>query len=194
MKLSELNDLTFDNIGSWPLPAKVGLVVIVCAAILGVGWWKGINPLIDELTAAEKKESELINTLSLRQKKAANLEALKSQLADIQETFGDLLRRLPNKTEVADLLVDITKEGLGAGLEFELFRPGNEQTADFYMELPIQIRVIGRYHEFGRFVSGISDLPRIVTTHNVKISPRSGSTNELVMDMTAKTYRYVEDE
>jgi len=194
MKLSELNDLTFDNIGSWPLPAKIGLVVIVCAAILGVGWWKGINPLIDELTAAEKKESELVNTLSLRQKKAANLEALKSQLADIQETFGDLLRRLPNKTEVADLLVDITKEGLGAGLEFELFRPGNEQTADFYMELPIQIRVIGRYHEFGRFVSGISDLPRIVTTHNVKISPRSGSTNELVMDMTAKTYRYVEDE
>ena len=194
MKLSELNDLTFENIGSWPQPAKIGLIIIVCAAILGVGWWKVISPLREDLAAEQKKESELLTTLSGRQKKAANLEALKSQLADIEETFGDLLRRLPNQTEVADLLVDITKEGLGAGLEFELFRPGQEQTADFYMELPIEIRVIGQYHEFGKFVSGISDLPRIVTTHNVKITPRQDESNELVMDMTAKTYRYVEDE
>lgn len=194
MKLSELNDLTFENIGSWPQPAKVGFIIIVCAAILGVGWWKVISPLREDLAEEQKRESELLTTLSGRQKKAANLEALKSQLADIEETFGDLLRRLPNQTEVADLLVDITKEGLGAGLEFELFRPGNEQTADFYMELPIEIRVIGQYHEFGKFVSGISDLPRIVTTHNVKITPRQDDSNELIMDMTAKTYRYVEDE
>lgn len=194
MKLSELNDLTFENIGSWPQPAKIGLIIIVCAAILGVGWWKVISPLRVELAEKQKRESELLTTLSARQKKAANLEALKSQLADIEETFGDLLRRLPNQTEVADLLVDITKEGLGAGLEFELFRPGQEQTADFYMELPIEIRVIGNYHEFGKFVSGISDLPRIVTTHNVKITPRQNDANELIMDMTAKTYRYVEDE
>lgn len=194
MKLSELNDLTFENIGSWPQPAKIGLIIIVCAAILGVGWWKVISPLRVELAEKQKRESELLTTLSARQKKAANLEALKSQLADIEETFGDLLRRLPNQTEVADLLVDITKEGLGACLEFELFRPGQEQTADFYMELPIEIRVIGNYHEFGKFVSGISDLPRIVTTHNVKITPRQNDANELIMDMTAKTYRYVEDE
>lgn len=194
MKLSELNDLTFENIGSWPQPAKIGLIIIVCAAILGVGWWKVISPLREDLAAEQKKESELLITLSARQKKAANLEALKSQLADIEETFGDLLRRLPNQTEVADLLVDITKEGLGAGLEFELFRPGQEQTADFYMELPIEIRVIGQYHEFGKFVSGISDLPRIVTTHNVRITPRQDDSKELIMDMTAKTYRYVEDE
>ena len=121
-----------------------------------------------------------------------NIAQLRAQLSDIQATFGDLLRRLPNRTEVPDLLVDITKEGLGAGLEFELFKPGQERNADFYMELPIQIKVIGGFHDFGSFVSGISDLPRIVTTHNIDISEQDGGV--LSMNMTAKTYRYVDEE
>lgn len=192
MKLSELNELNFENIGSWPKPAKVGFVVIVCAAIMGLGWWKDISVLKTELASAEAKEQELIGTLESRQRKAANLDALKAQLADIQETFGDLLRRLPNRTEVPDLLVDITKEGLGAGLEFDLFKPGQERNADFYMELPIEIKVTGQFHDFGGFVSGISDLPRIVTTHEVNIN--RGKDDLLTMEMTAKTYRYVDEE
>ena len=118
------------------------------------------------------------------------MPALKQQLEDIKETFGDLLKRLPNKTEVAELLVDISQQGLGAGLEFELFQPGNEKPADFYVELPIKIRVVGDYHEFGNFISGISDLPRIVTSHNIKIS-QSGT--KLSLETTAKTYRYVDE-
>lgn len=192
MKLSDLNELDFENIGSWPQPAKIGFIVIVCAAIMGLGFWKDISKLKEELAQAQKKEGELISTLEARQRKAANLDALRAQLSDIQATFGDLLRRLPNRTEVPDLLVDITKEGLGAGLEFELFKPGQERNADFYMELPIQIKVIGGFHDFGSFVSGISDLPRIVTTHNIDISEQDEGV--LTMNMTAKTYRYVDEE
>ena len=192
MKLSDLNELDFENIGRWPQPAKVGFIVIVCAAIMGLGFWKDISKLKEELAWVQTKESELLSTLEARQRKAANLDALRAQLSDIQATFGDLLRRLPNRTEVPDLLVDITKEGLGAGLEFELFKPGQERNADFYMELPIQIKVIGGFHDFGSFVSGISDLPRIVTTHNIDISEQDGGV--LSMNMTAKTYRYVDEE
>lgn len=192
MKLSDLNELDFENIGSWPQPAKVGFIVIVCTAIMGLGFWKDISKLKEELAQVQRKETELISTLEARQRKAANLDALRAQLSDIQATFGDLLRRLPNRTEVPDLLVDITKEGLGAGLEFELFKPGQERNADFYMELPIQIKVIGGFHEFGSFVSGISDLPRIVTTHNIDISEQDEGV--LTMNMTAKTYRYVDEE
>mgnify|MGYP000597761151 FL=1 len=192
MKLSDLNELDFENIGSWPQPAKVGFIVIVCAAIMGLGFWKDIRKLKEELARVQRQESELISTLEARQRKAANLDALRAQLSDIQATFGDLLRRLPNRTEVPDLLVDITKEGLGAGLEFELFKPGQERNADFYMELPIQIKVIGGFHDFGSFVSGISDLPRIVTTHNIDISEQDEGV--LTMNMTAKTYRYVDEE
>ena len=113
-------------------------------------------------------------------------------MEDIKETFGDLLKRLPNKTEVAALLVDISQQGLGAGLEFVLFQPGKEQPADFYIELPIRITVVGQYHEFGKFISGVSDLPRIVTNHNVKIKPKGDG--KLILETTAKTYRYLDDE
>ena len=112
-------------------------------------------------------------------------------MENIKETFGDLLKRLPNKTEVAALLVDISQQGLGAGLEFELFKPGRERQADFYVELPINISVVGTYHEFGQFISGVSDLPRIVTNHNVKIKPKG---SQLVLQTTAKTYRYMDEE
>jgi len=191
MTMSELNNLSFDNIGSWPKPVKVIFILLVCSAILGLGYWKDISVLQENLEKTKVTETELKVTFSGRQKKAANLEALKTQLEDIKETFGDLLKRLPNKTEVAALLVDISQQGLGAGLEFELFKPGREKPADFYVELPIQITVVGDYHEFGTFISGVSGLPRIVTNHDVKIKPRGDS---LVLETTAKTYRYMDED
>lgn len=192
MKMSDLQNLSLENIGSWPAPVKIAAAVLVASLIIGVGWWRDIDPLQQQLTGEQKKEAELKLAFEGKQKKAANLPALKQQLEDIKETFGDLLRRLPNKTEVAELLVDISQQGLGAGLEFDLFKPGNEQPADFYVELPIEIRVIGNYHQFGTFISGISDLPRIVTSHDVKITPTSGG--RLILQTTAKTYRYVDEE
>jgi type IV pilus assembly protein PilO len=191
MNMSDLNNLTFDNIGSWPGIVKVVFIIIVCSAILGLAYWKDISVLQEDLKKVELAETDLKITFEARQKKAANLEALKLQLENIKETFGDLLKRLPNKTEVAALLVDISQQGLGAGLEFELFKPGKEQPADFYVELPIQISVVGEYHDLGKFISGVSDLPRIVTNHDVKIRPKG---DKLVLETTAKTYRYMDED
>lgn len=192
MKMSDLNNLTFDNIGTWPIPIKIVFTLLICGAILGVAYWKDISPLQLDLEKVQNEEVDLKLTFETKQKKAANLNALKQQLEDIKETFGDLLKRLPNKTEVAALLVDISQQGLGAGLEFELFKPGAEHPADFYVELPIQIRVIGDYHAFGTFISGVSDLPRIVTNHDIRIA--STSNGKLSLETVAKTYRYMDEE
>lgn len=192
MKLSDLNNLTLDNIGTWPILVKAAFTLLMCAAILGTAYWKDINPLQDDLKKVQDEETGLKVSFDTKQKKAANLSALKQQLADIKETFGDLLKRLPNKTEVAALLVDISQQGLGAGLEFELFKPGAEHPADFYVELPIEIRVTGNYHAFGTFISGVSDLPRIVTNHDIHI--KEGKDNALVLETVAKTYRYMDED
>lgn len=192
MTLSDLNNLSFDNIGSWPVPIKIAFITIICTGILGVGYWRDVSVLQEDLQKVKAEEVDLRITFEGRQKKAANLNALKQQLEDIKETFGDLLKRLPNKTEVAALLVDISQQGLGAGLEFVLFKPGKEQPADFYIELPIRITVVGQYHQFGKFISGVSDLPRIVTNHNVNIKPKGDG--KLILETTAKTYRYLDDE
>ena len=199
MSMADLNDLSLDNIGSWPLPIKIVGAVLIFAGIVGAGWYYDIKELQVQLEKVRSEEGDLKLAFEAKQKKAANLPALKQQLEDIKETFGDLLKRLPDKTEVAELLVDISQQGVGAGLEFELFKPGSEQPADFYVELPIQIRVMGEYHEFGNFISGVSDLPRIVTNHDIKIAPgpqQSGSrpAARLILETTAKTYRYIDEE
>ena len=141
---------------------------------------------------AKRKEIELRNSFEFKQQKAANLPALKQQLKDIEETFGDLLKRLPSKSEIGELLVDISQQGLGAGLEFELFKPGDEQPRDFYAEVPIEIKVIGSYHQFGNFISGVSDLPRIVTNNKLVIY-RDKKEGEMILETVAKTYRYLDD-
>jgi len=192
MNMSDLNNLNAENIGSWPLPVKIFCAVLVFAAIGFLGWQYDVKELQENLAKARQKEVTLSAEFETKQRKAANLPALKQQLEDIKETFGDLLKRLPNKTEVAELLVDISQQGLGAGLEFELFKPGSERPEDFYVELPIQIRVIGDYHEFGRFISGVSDLPRIVTNHDIKIA--TDKAGRMVLETTAKTYRYIDEE
>jgi type IV pilus assembly protein PilO len=193
MNMQELNELDFSNIGDWPLIVKAILILILCG-LVGAGWYfLYTEDQYVELERVEKVEQELRQDFEIKQAKAANLDAYRAQLAEMQESFGSMLRQLPNRTEVADLLVDVSQTGLAAGLEFELFQPEGEVPKDFYAELPIKIRVVGDYHEFGEFVSGLAALPRIVTVHNVKVSPRTGDASDLLLEATAKTYRYLDE-
>lgn len=194
MKLSDLNNLTMENIGTWPIPVKVATVLLICAAVMGLGYWKLTTPKIEELKTAQSRELELRTEFEGKQQKAANLDVLKKQLEDIKQTMGELLQKLPSKTQVPDLLQDISQTGLGAGLEFDIFKPGAEQPQEFYVELPIQIQVTGTYHQFGTFISGVAALQRIVTVHDVKIRPAAGDKGKLMMQATAKTYRYMDEE
>jgi len=141
----------------------------------------------------EREEITLKKDFEKKQAKAANLDAYREQLEEMRQSFGAMLRQLPDKTEVASLLVDVSQTGLAAGLEFELFRPQPENKKEFYAELPINIRVLGEYHQFGQFVSGLAALPRIVTVHDVTIEPQKDG-KKLVMAAIAKTYRYLEEE
>jgi len=192
MDLSELNELDLSNIANWPLPARIFVIALVFVGVLGAGYWLDIKDQRAQLEKSERKEVDLRTTFENRARKAANLEAYEQQLEEMRESFGAMLRQLPNKTEVAELLVDISQTGLAAGLEFELFKPQAEVPKDFYAELPISIRVKGNYHEFGEFVSGIAALPRIVTVHDVNIS--ENKEGKLTMDILAKTYRYMDEE
>jgi len=197
MTLDELNSLDPQNIGAWPLPIRIVVIAVVCVAIGYATFHYDVNPQLLALEKVEEEEVTLRQTLDIKQKKAANLEALKEQLAEMKQSFGDMIRQLPDKTEVAGLIVDISQTGLAAGLTFELFKPGKEKPAEFYSELPISIRVVGEYHQFGEFVSGIATLPRIVTTHDINIT-RSAATakskGSLVMTATAKTYRALDED
>ena len=191
MNFSELRNLELENICEWPMVAKIFFGVIAFGVIFGLGYQFDLKAQNASLYRYKDQEVKLRQEFEQKQKKASNLPALISQLDDIKETFGDLLKRLPDKTEVAELLIDISQQGLAAGLEFELFKPGQEKPNEFYVELPIEIRVIGNYHEFGEFISGISGLPRIVTTHDVKLLPTTEGL--LTMQTIAKTYRYIEE-
>ncbi len=192
MNLSDLNDLDLSNVANWPLPARMGLIGIVFVSVLGLGYWFDTKDQGIRLEKAEQKETELRQTFEARASKAANLAAYEQQLEEMKASFGAMLRQLPNKTEVAELLVDISQTGLAAGLEFKLFKPQNEVPKEFYAELPISIRVKGDYHEFGNFISGVATLPRIVTVHNINMTPNDNG--ELTMDILAKTYRYMDEE
>ncbi|MBK1649144.1 type 4a pilus biogenesis protein PilO [Rhabdochromatium marinum] len=202
MDINQLNELDFNNLGEAPLPVKIVLTLLLCVAI-GYGWYHfSTSKQIDQLKVAERKEAELRKDFEAKQKKAANLEAYKLQLAEMDESFGALLKRLPNKTEVDNLLIDVSQTGLAAGLEFELFQPTGEEARDFYAEYPINVRVIGQYHQFGEFVSGLAALPRIVTIHNIAIQDNGGGGRRgaaaepgtpLVLNAVVKTYRYLEE-
>lgn len=193
-------DLDPNNIGNWPGPLKGIVILVLCAVVLGAGYWFDTKDQLVRLEASQEKEIDLKKTFEFKQRKAANLEPLREQLKEMKESFGNLLRLLPNKTEIEGLLVDISQSGLAAGLEFELFKPGAEQVAEFYAIQPINIRVTGTYHEFGNFVSTVASLPRIVTQHDINISPvvkggkATGGDDKLLMNMVAKTYRYLEEE
>jgi type IV pilus assembly protein PilO len=203
MNLQDLNDLDLNNIGNWPALIKIILVLALCSGI-GAGWYYyNTEKQLLALEKVEKEELALRQEFEKKQAKAANLEKYKKQLEEMKESFGAMLRQLPNKTEVADLLVDVSQTGLASGLEFELFDPQGEIKREFYAELPIKLKVHGGYHEFGDFISGLAALPRIVTIHDVVINasgkradgtaPSQDQKVQLVMQATAKTYRYLDD-
>lgn len=187
MNLSEIN-WDFNYSGNWPLPVKIAVIVLVSLVVGGGGVYFDILDRMAELEAAEKQEPELKTAFELKQKKAVNLESYKEQLAEIEDSLGEMLKQMPTQEEVASLLVDITQTGLASGLEFRLFRPGAPINKDFYSELPISIQVVGKYDELGLFVSGLASLPRIVTVHDVRMSPADKKSGEIIMDATVKTY------
>jgi type IV pilus assembly protein PilO len=196
--LEELRTLDPRDPGRWPLAIRIGAVgvwFLVLAFVLSYMFvWQQQKP---ELERRQAEEHGLRDEFRAKHAKAVNLELYKQQLKDIERSFGALLRQLPGKTEVPNLLVDISQTGLAAGLEEKLFQPATEQKRDFYAELPIHIRLSGSYHEFGEFVSGIAGLPRIVTLHDIDIRPVSTTGtgyDNLTLDLTAKTYRYLDEE
>ena len=185
--IDDINNLDPENPGMWPLPIKMIAIGIACAAILYAGWHYDINPQRETITKEEETERELKESFQQKQKRSANLKALREQMQEMKQTFGDMIRQLPNKTEVAGLIIDISQTGLAAGLEFDLFKPNKEQSREFYSELPINIIIRGNYHQIGEFVSGVAALPRIVTTHDISLSKGKGN-NQLTMTAVAKTY------
>ena len=192
--LADLNDLDLDlnNIGNWPMAIKAVVIAFACALVVIGFMYFDITDQQAALEKVQKEETTLKNRLSIKAAKAAILDQLKAQLDEMRADFKKLSRQLPNETEVAELLVDISQTGLASGLEFELFQPSPEGPKDFYAELPIRIRVTGTYHEFGTFASGIAALPRIVTLHNISLARRGG--NKMVMNATAKTYRSLNED
>jgi type IV pilus assembly protein PilO len=196
MTLDDLRTLDWRDPGRWPLPVRLGAVAIwflVVFAALGYFFvWTNQQPELDRF---DQEEQKLRNEFKDKHAKAVNLDLYKQQLADIERSFGAMLRQLPGKTEVPNLLVDISQTGLAAGLQQQLFQPLPQQARDFYAEQPIKIRLTGSYHQFGDFVSGIAALPRIVTLHDVDIKTigKSGY-DQLQLDVTAKTYRYLDEE
>ncbi|MBI2992776.1 MAG: type 4a pilus biogenesis protein PilO [Gammaproteobacteria bacterium] len=189
----DLKNLDPNNPGRWPFAVQMLAGAVLCGLLLFVGWNFDVKNQRAELAKVESKEADLRKTFEDKQKKVANLDDLREQMKEMEQSFGEMVRQLPNKTEVAALLVDISQTGLAAGLEFQLFEPKSERQAEFYVELPINLKMTGTYHQFGLFVSGIAALPRIVTTHNISISSKKAG-GTLEMTAVAKTYRALEEE
>jgi len=194
LKNFDWNDLQdIETIGIWPAPVKFLLITVVFCACLGGGYWFHIKNLQATLATVAQEETTLKNELESKAVLAANLEAYRQQLTDMEDSFGALLRQLPGETEVPGLVDDITVQGVGSGLEFSTMRLESEVQQEFYIELPIRISVVGDYHDFGSFVSGVASLSRIVTLHDFSINNSSGGA-DLLMDITARTYRYKSDD
>jgi type IV pilus assembly protein PilO len=203
MNLSEIS-WDFEYAGSWPVAIKALVIAVLCLLLAALWYHLDTAGQFEQLEATQAREAELRATFEIRQRKAANLAEYKEQLLDIEKTFGELLRQLPDRTQVPELLVDVSQTGLASGLEFELFKPGTEVTRDFYAELPIEVRVLGTFFDFGSFVSSLASLPRIVTVHNIKIAPnlakasgesggQSGPKYPLTMSALVRTYRYLDE-
>jgi type IV pilus assembly protein PilO len=192
MTLDDLNNLNIKDIPNWPVLPKVVAMLILFASILFAGYWFVWSTQLSELDAEQQKEVKLRETFLSKKKQAINLETYKQQLKDIEQSFGALLKQLPNKSEMEALLTDINQAGLGRGLQIDLFKPASSETqTEFYAELPITIRLTGGYHDLGAFASDVSLLSRIVTLNNISIT--AGKDN-LVMDVIAKTFRYLDEE
>ncbi len=190
-----LSELDFNNAGSWPQSAKIGACVIVASLIVFFAWWLMVKDQQDLLTVHEAEEQILRKTYEEEAAKAANLEPLKQQLAQMEQMLQQMLRQLPSKTEMPDLIVDISQTAVASGISNELFQPGAELRKDFYVEQPISLRMSGTYHQFGAFVSGVASLPRVVimTMHDIALKPKDDKSSVLEMQGTIKTYRYLDE-
>ena len=199
--LDDINSLNGQPPGAWPPWTRVAAIILIMVLIIGGGTYFLLKPKHEDLVREQAQEQSLRETFEKKQKKIANLDAYKAQLEDMRRSFGAMLRQLPNKTEVANLLNDISQTRVASGLEEELFQPQGEIQKEFYAEIPNTLRVIGTYHEMGDFASGVAALPRIVTSDEVSIRPVSSGrarrgqdfTGELVMEALAKTYRYLDE-
>ena len=193
--VEELQSLDVNDVGRWPFAFRAAVIGIVFVAVVGLGiWFVIVKDKAPQLQRAQAEETELRLTFENKQRKAANYDAYKAQLTQIEQSFGTMLRQLPGETEIPSLIVDISQTGLAAGLQEKLFQPQNEIPKDFYAEKPIKIRLTGGYHEIANFVSGIAALPRIVTLHDMNITPEEQSSfDRLSMEVTAQTYRYIEE-
>lgn len=195
MNLEDLNNLDFKNTGSWPLVARIALIVVIFVAVVGAGYWFDIKKQQANLAQLESKETTLKHEFEFKAARAANLQAYRDQLEDMRKTFGTLLRQLPGKTEIPSLLRDISQTAQADGLQQNLFQPQAEIAKDFYAEKPIKIILSGNFHELAKFASDVAALPRIVTLHDIVIKPeKAGDASNLQMDVLAKTYRYLEDD
>lgn len=199
----DLSKLDRNNYGSWPVPVKLAAAGLGLAVVLLVGWWMMIKPKQDEFDGIRAQEAVLLADFTEKQGKVVNLPEYKQQLADIEDLLKQMVRQLPTKTEMPDLLVDISQTALSAGIDNELFEPGAEAPRQFYAERPIRLRMVGSYHQFGAFVSGVAALPRVVilTMHDVSLAPAASAaagkdqsrSGALVLEGTVKTYRALDD-
>ena len=178
--------------GAWPPIPKMAALAGILLALVIAGWWFLWSDQLVELETKQKEEETLKLQYLDKKKQAVNLDLYIEQLAEIDRSFGALLKQLPNKSEIEALLIEVNQAGLGRGLQFDLFRPGAEQVKDFYAELPIAVKINGGYHDFGAFAADIAKLPRIVTLNNIAIVP--GKDGALALDATTKTFRYLDEE
>jgi type IV pilus assembly protein PilO len=194
--VEELKSLDVNDVGRWPLVFRAAVIMIAFVAVLSAGiWFTIIKDKRPQLLRAQEDEKTLRVTFENKQRKAANYDAYKAQLAQIEQSFGTMLRQLPGETEIPSLIVDVSQTGLASGLQEKLFQPQPEIPKDFYAEKPIRIRLSGGYHEIANFVSGVAALPRIVTLHNINITPENQDNyDNLSIEVTAKTYRYLDEE
>jgi len=190
----DINDLDFENVGSWPAAVKVIIWILVLVAVLVGGYYYHIEELQLQLEKAEKKELTLKKDFEKKAFQVANLDAYRQQMVEMEESFGALISQLPSDTEVPGLLEDITNKGLLNGLSIASIDLQKEKAREFYIELPIAIVASGSYHDLGAFISGMASLPRIVTLHDFTITAEKGNPNNLNMKILAKTYRYKDDE
>ncbi len=202
--LDDLRNLDRNNVGGWPRSVKILFMVLLFAVVILVGWYFKVSNQQDDLAQAARQETSLKHEYAKKQAKAVNLVALKKQLADMKEMLHQLLRQLPSKTEMPQLLTDISQTALAAGIDTELFKPEREITKEFYAEKPIKLKMIGTYHQFGTFISDVASLPRVVilTMHDVSLKPiknapkgvNAAAGQLLVLQGTVKTYRYLDSD
>lgn len=202
-KKINLSELDFNNMGGWPREVQLGFCAMLAVLIVIIAWFVMVSGKRDELKSLEMQETDLRSEFETKQGRAANLEPLKQQLAQMEQQLQQMLRQLPSKTEMPDLIVDISQTALATGIQNDLFQPGAEVKQEFYAEKPIVLRMVGTYHQFGAFVSGVASLPRVVimTMHDISLKPKNQSPNAriganaaLELAGTVKTYRYLDDE